>query len=649
MPAMTRCPRLAAILLFFPLATAVGQGVPDSIVAEGVPEIPKDLVRALNRYQNTRTAAFLGWNADRRTALIATRFAATNQVHLVAMPGGARTQVTFEPDRVLGARPRPGQDQFAFAEDEGGAENYQIFLDDLRTGAVTRLTDGKSRNVLSGWSNGGGLLGWSGNARNGKDMDLYVANPDDPKSSRRLKEVSGSWSIADWSPDDRKVAAVEYISANETYVHIIDVATGHAEPITPRPSPGSPTVAYGSVRWAKDGRALYWTTDLDSEFRRLARYDLATRATTVLTAMIPWDVEDFDLSDDGTTIAAVVNEDGIDRLHIFDAATGQERPAPGLPAGQIGGLEFRKGTLELGFSLSSARSPQDVYSLDLAGGDLIRWTRSETGGLDPETFAEPELIHYPTFDGRKIPAFVYRPGAKFSGPRPVLIDIHGGPEGQARPGFLGRLNYLIDELGIAIVFPNVRGSSGYGKSYLKLDNGLHREDSVKDIGALLDWIATRPDLDAKRVAVIGGSYGGYMCLAALTHYSDRLKAGIDVVGISNFLTFLKNTQSYRRDLRRAEYGDERDPAMREHLQKISPITSVDRIKVPLLVAQGKNDPRVPASESEQIVAAVRKNGGPVWYVLGKDEGHGFAKRANQDYLQYAEVLFLKQYLLGQGR
>ncbi len=296
-----------------------------------------------------------------------------------------------------------------------------------------------------------------------------------------------------------------------------------------------------------------------------------------------------------------------------------------------------------------------MYSFDLGSPQAerqppTRWTTSETGGLDSATFTEPERIEYLSFDDRKIPAFVYRPKRKELGaPLPVLIDIHGGPEGQSRPGFLGRLNYLINELGLVLIFPNVRGSSGYGKTYLSLDNGKLRTDAVKDIGALLDWIAEQKDLDKSRVGVIGGSYGGFMSLAVQTTYNDRIKAGIDLVGISNFVSFLKNTQGYRRDLRRAEYGDERDPEMRSFLEQISPLTHADRIRTPILIVQGQNDPRVPLSESEQMVAALRKNKVPVWYVVGKNEGHGFAKKANQDYLQAVEVEFLRRYLLGPGK
>jgi dipeptidyl aminopeptidase/acylaminoacyl peptidase len=628
-------------------SAAIGQSVPASIVAEGVPDVPRELTRALTPYQNARAAIFQGWYADRREILILTRFADTNQVHHVAVPGGARTQWTFLNDRVIEAAPRPGRSQYVYAADEGGAENYQLVFGDPVSPMATRITQGHARNVLAGWSSSGRFLGWSSNARTGKDMDLYVMDASDPGSARRLKEVSGDWAITDWSPDDRRVVAVEWISINESYVHVIDVDTGRTEALTPRRSAGQEPVAYADVRWSKDGKALYGTTDRESEFRRLARYDLASKDLTIVSSAIPWDIESFDLADDGRTIVVSANEDGISRLHVLDT-DGHERSAPKLPAGVVSHLKFRRGSREFAFNLTSARATNDAYSYDLGNDVLTRWTKSEVGGLDPEAFAEPELIRFPAFDGRKIPAFVYRPRGKFSGPRPVLIDIHGGPEGQFRPGFLGRSNYLLDELGIAIIHPNVRGSSGYGKSYLKLDNARLREDSVKDIGALLDWIAKQPNLDASRVAVIGASYGGFMTLSSLTHYSDRLKAGIDVVGISNFVSFLEHTQGYRRDLRRAEYGDERDPAMRKILEAISPLSSADKIGVPLLVAQGKNDPRVPLSESEQIVAKVRGAGKPVWYVVANNEGHGFVKKTNQDYLQAVEVLFLRRFLLGEG-
>jgi dipeptidyl aminopeptidase/acylaminoacyl peptidase len=647
---------LIAALVCLPLvAHAQTVAVPESIHAEGVPPIPASLSAALNRYQNIRPASFQAWDDTRDRAMyITTRFADTPQVHHVAAPGASRRQLTFLPERVLNVDARPRHDQFLFAMDEGGAENYQLFLQDRAGGEPRRLTDGKSRNIGPNWAPSGELLAWSSNARNGRDMDLYLAAPADSHFQRRLKEVSGQWTVADWSPDETRVIAEEYISTNESYIHIIDIATGQTTSITPkRVDPKAEPVSAGTAKWSKDGRAIYYLSDNGSEFRRLMRHDLVTGADAALTGMIPWDIEEYDLSDDGTLIAAVANEDGSDVLHTIAAATGVDTTERRLPPGRISGLRFRKGSHELGFTRSSAQESADAYAF-IVGTEVgplpERWTESETGGLDTLAFTEPSLIHYSSFDGRQLPAFVYRPPtARFPGPRPVLIEIHGGPEAQFRPGFMGRLNYLINELGLVLIMPNVRGSSGYGKTYIKLDNGMLRDGAVKDIGALLDWIAQQKDLDKGKVAVSGGSYGGFMSLAVQTTYNDRIKAGIDVVGISNFVTFLKNTQGYRRDLRRAEYGDERDPAMREFLERISPLASASKIHTPILIVQGQNDPRVPLSEAEQVLSAVKSNEVPVWYVVGKNEGHGFARKVNQDYLQAVEVLFLRQFLLGEGK
>jgi len=323
-----------------------------------------------------------------------------------------------------------------------------------------------------------------------------------------------------------------------------------------------------------------------------------------------------------------------------------------LPIGQIYGMRFNPDGKRLGLVINrpQPQTPGDIYVQSLTKDmSLERWTYSEVGGLNTSTLVVPELIQYDTFDKvdgkqRKIPAFYFKPN-KGKGPFPVVINIHGGPESQYKPFFSSTIQYFVNELGIAVLAPNVRGSSGYGKSYVKLDNGYKREDSVKDIGKLLDWIAGQSELDADRVLVFGGSYGGYMVLSSMTHYNDKLVGGIDVVGISNFVSFLENTKEYRRDLRRVEYGDERIPEMREFLTKISPVTNVDKISKPLLVVQGLNDPRVPVSESEQMVEAIRNNGSPVWYLLGKDEGHGFRKKSNRDFYLNSVVLFLEEYLI----
>jgi dipeptidyl aminopeptidase/acylaminoacyl peptidase len=402
-------------------------------------------------------------------------------------------------------------------------------------------------------------------------------------------------------------------------------------------------VAYGDLEFTRDGKQLYSMTDRGSEFQRLTLIEIATGKHNTITKDINWDVESIDVSQDGSMVAFVINEDGTGKLRIMRTSDHSLLPQPKLPLGTIGGVSWHRNSTDLGFSLVSATSPSEVYSLNTKTNAITRWTTHEKMAVDPATFPEPELVRWKSFDGRMISGFLYRaPAAKFPGKRPVLISIHGGPEAQATTGFLGRNNYYLNEMGISIIYPNVRGSSGYGKSFLKLDNGKLREDSVKDIGSLFDWIATQKDLDASRVVVTGGSYGGYMTLAVTTMYPERIAGALSVVGISNFVTFLERTESYRRDLRRVEYGDERDPAMRKWMEEIAPLNRANRIKRPLFVVQGKNDPRVPWQEAQQIVDTVKKTSVPVWYMLANDEGHGFQKKANADYQFYATIAFLQQ-------
>ena len=642
---------LTKILLaqIFACATIMAQGgaiAPnENLIVEGVPTIPASLSATVGRYTEFRGASFSSWHPTKREILISTRFGDTSQVHQVKFPGGDRRQLTFFPDRVGGGSfPPRGGDSFVFTKDTGGSEFFQKYRYDLTNGNVTLLTDGKSRNTGGAWSHSGQWFAYGSTRRNGKDVDLYLVNPADPKSDKALLQLEGGgWDAVDWSPDDRQLIVGEGVSANESYLWLVNVATGEKSLLTPKGA--GEKVAYNGAQFSKDGKGVYVTTDRDSEFQRLAYIDLATKQYKFLTDHIKWDVDEFDLSPDGKTLAMVANEDGIARLHLLDTGSGKEKPVAKLPVGQIFGIDWHENGTDLGFTLVSARSTADVYSLDVNTGKVDRWTYSETGGLNTDNFSEPELVRWKSFDGKMISGFLYLPPMKFKGARPVVIDIHGGPEGQARPGFLGRNNYFLEEMGVALIFPNIRGSSGYGKTFLKLDNGFLREDSYKDINALIDWIKTRPELDADRIMVTGGSYGGHMTLAVATNYSDRIRAALSVVGPSNLVTFLKNTQDYRRDLRRVEYGDERDPKMAEFLERTAPLNNVQKIKKPLFVVQGKNDPRVPASESEQMVAAVRKNGTPVWYLAAKDEGHGFAKKKNADFQFYATIMFMQEYLL----
>ena len=617
----------------------------ENLVAKGIPKIPASLAESVARYSEFRAAAFSSWHPTKREMLIQTRFADTYQVHLVKLPGGARTQLTFFRDRVAAARYEPTKgDAFLFSKDIGGGEFFQIYLYDLTSGDIKLLTDGKSRNTGPRWSYQGDRIAYGSTQRNGNDVDIWIVNPADPSSAHMVTQnEGGGWEISDWSPDGKQLLLLNGVSAAETYVWLLDVASGNKQLLTPKPA--ADTVAYSNARFARDGKGVYMTSDADSEFQRLVYLDLSNRKTTVLTAALQWDVDEFELSKDGRLLAFAANEDGISKLHVMDTRSRKELPVPKLPVGVLGNVQWRGQTHELGFGISMASQPFDTYSLDIATGKVERWTFSETGGLNTSGFSEPQLIHWKSWDERSISAFLYKPPAKFTGKHPVIIDIHGGPEGQVRPDFLGQDNFYINELGIAMIYPNVRGSTGYGKTFQKLDNGLLREGSYKDINALLDWIQTQPDLDANKVMITGGSYGGFMTLAVATNYNDRICCSVDVVGPSNLVTFLEHTSGYRKDLRRVEYGDERDPKTREFLESIAPANKATNITKPLFVIAGQNDPRVPASESAQMVEVVRKNGRPVWWLLGKDEGHGFAKKKNRDYEFYATVMFVKEYLL----
>jgi dipeptidyl aminopeptidase/acylaminoacyl peptidase len=618
---------------------------PESIIAEGVPKIPASLAETAGRYGAYRSAGLADWNPVNRRMLVATRFGDTPQLHLVSMPGGARQQLTFYPDAVTNGRFHPnGGDYIVFSKDIGGGEWYQLYRYTLKTGEVTLLTDGKARNLLGPWSSKGDEIAYMSTRRTGKDTDLWIMNPADPKTDHLLAKLEGGgWQPLDWSPDDKHILLLEGISINESYLWIVDAATGEKTALTPRDA--KEKISYNDGQFSKNGKGIYVTTDKDSEFHRLAYVDLAIKHPKYLTSDIPWDVESFDLALDGSRIAFVTNEAGVSVVHVRNSSLNQDMPLPKLPRGVVGGVRWHRNGRDLGFTVTNARGPGDAYSIDVMTGKVERWTNSETA-VKTDEFPEAELVTWKSFDGKEISGFLYRPpAAKFPGKQPVLVVIHGGPEGQSQPVFLGRGNYYLNELGIALIYPNVRGSTGYGKTFSQLDNGFQREDTYKDINSLFDWIGGQQNLDASRICVTGGSYGGHMTLAISTFYGDRIRCSVDIVGMSNLVTFLEHTESYRRDLRRVEYGDEREPKMHDFLEKIAPMNNIEKIKKPMMVVAGKNDPRVPVSESEQIVAALKKQNTPVWFLTGKDEGHGFRKKTNQDFQFYATVEFLKEYLL----
>ncbi len=643
------CATIAALLSVVLLGPQLAAQAPvirpaENLIAEGIPDIPAALADEVRRYTESRSAHFVSWHPEKVAMLIATRFGNTSQIHELRMPGGARRQLTFfnEPVGVAEWEPETG-DHFLLSKDVGGNEFRQIYRFDTASGDVTLLTDGgRSQNGGWVWNRGRDRIAYLSTRRNGADRDLWLMNPLDKSSDTALAELSGGgWSALDWSPEDSSILMGEYLSVTQSHLWMIDVATGAKTKL----NDDTQEVSYEGGRFSKDGSGFYLTTDKGGEFKRLAYWSLPTNKLELLTEQISWDVEGFDLSKDGQSICFVTNEAGVSRAYVLDTQTRQYQQIEGLPSGVITGGTWHDNSREVAFSISSARATSDVYTWNASTNQIARWTESELGGLTPETLVEPQLIRWPSFDGLEISGFYYPAAKQFTGRRPVIINIHGGPEGQSRPVFQGRNNFFMNELGVAMIFPNVRGSTGYGKTFVKLDNGIRREDSVKDIAALLDWIAGQSDLDPDRVMVTGGSYGGYMTLAVATNYNARIRCSLDVVGISHFATFLKNTESYRRDLRRVEYGDERDPVLADFFEKIAPLNNAARITKPLFVVQGANDPRVPMSEAEQMVAKVRQNGGPVWYLNAKDEGHGFRKKTNADFQFYATVMYVRQHLL----
>jgi dipeptidyl aminopeptidase/acylaminoacyl peptidase len=653
---MKRIRSISYLLLVFVLSNILIAGekteyipVPATIINDGIPPIPIEIQQKRAAYSEMKSAGFVSWNAVGSGMIIETRFGNTTQLYWVDSPLAKPKQLTDYDEPVYNASfcPDPKKNYFIFSKDMGGGENYQYFLYNVTTSKAELITDGKTRNTGLLFNHKGDRIAFTNNSRTGNLFDTYIMDPEKPAEKKLVFKalVGAYYAPSSWFYDDRHILIVESISANESNSYIIDTETGEYRKVD---SGTTEKCRFELGGISPDGKTAYGISDRLNEMARLIKINLETGAIETITKDIPWDINTAAVSEDFKTFAFTVNEGGNDRLYLMDIASGKYQAVESVSMGSINDLNFSPCGKKLSLSFSSPKLNGDVFLLDLETKRLERWTESFTAGLDTSRFTEPVIIEYPTFDKvdgkpRMIPAFYYKPAKKSDKPFPVVIYIHGGPEGQFTSQFDAGISYYVEELGIAVLAPNVRGSSGYGKTYLTLDNAEKREDSVKDIGALLDWIGSQPELDKNRVMVVGGSYGGYMVLASMVHFSDRLAGGVDVVGISNWVTFLKNTSPYRQDQRRAEYGDER--VIGEFLNKISPLTNAVKIKKPLFVIQGKNDPRVPWTEAEQIVKIVRANGIPVWYQMATNEGHGFSKKDNRDYMEYSIINFFREFLL----
>jgi dipeptidyl aminopeptidase/acylaminoacyl peptidase len=623
------------------------------LVLEGIPEIPAGLAETLDRYQSTRSTFFLDWAPEGGGIFVKTRFNGVNQVHRVDHPGGARRQLTFFSEPVGEVARQPGGRLIAFTMSRGGSGFDQIYLLDPRDGSTRQLTDGRSLNNRIAWDRAGTRLAFRSTRRNGIRNDIWMLDIETPEKARMVLEAfdGALWKPLAFSRDGNHLLVQHYAGITESRVYLLDLQSGELRLLAGDPERPSSNVG---TAFDHSDSGVHFVSNQRNRSAEIGWVPVAEGGVIeFVPEIINWDVTEFEVSPDGKRGAFVTNEEGISQLYLFDPERRRYRRVSRLPVGVISGLKFSPDGRRLGMTVNTARTPSDAYVLELGGRPLsyrklVRWTFGEVGGLDPEQFVEPELVHFPAPLVSEdavlfMPAFVYYPDRK--GPAPVVIYIHGGPEGQFRPSFNSVIQLWVEKLGVAVIAPNVRGSLGYGAGYLMMDNGRLRENAVRDIGALLNWIATRKEFDASRVAVFGASYGGYMALASAVHFGDRIRAAVDRSGISNFVTYLENTQGYRRDLRRVEYGDERIPEMREFLERISPLNNVDRIQTPLLIVQGQNDPVVPVSESEQMVEALRRRGQSVWYMNALNEGHSYEKKENRDVFQQVSYLFFRQFLL----
>ncbi len=633
-----------ALTLFLPRVSAQSQPYsPDkNLETFGVPKIPDSLAREVAPYTGIYGLPLAGWDPLKREIWLK-GLSSVTWVSRVGSPGSAAepTSIHILANGIYDIYLQPQGKYLAYTRDANGNESFQLYIYEIGSGKSTLLSDGKSRNTEPVWSNAGDKIVYSSSPAGTSGVSLRLLNPFDAKTDHLLTQSSGSYFKAyDWSPDDKQIVFCDFTSNTVSTLWLVD-GTGNKVLLSPK---SDESELYDYPQFSKDGKGLYVVTDHDSDVRRLAYIDLASRNLSYIKSNPKWDVDEFQLAPNGKTVAFVTNEDGISQLHLLDLTTTKEITTPQFPPGIISDLKWNKTSTDVAFNYKSPQTPNDVYSVNIETGKAELWGKSKDNGVDTKKFSTPELIHWTTFDKRTISGFLYRPPAKFKAKHPVIIDIHGGPEEQYRPTFGYEQNYFMDELGVAKIYPNVRGSTGFGKTFTRLDNGLLREDALKDIGALLDWIKTQPDLDPGRVAVQGSSYGGYLALSAATKYSGRIRGVIVESGISNLASFVEHTEGWRRGLQRTEFGDERDPKVREFLERVAPLNNAQNIKKPLLIIHGQNDPRVPVAEAARLVAATKERI-PVWYILARDEGHGLARNNNRNYRTYATILFVKEFLL----
>ncbi|AXT18650.1 alpha/beta fold hydrolase [Flavobacteriaceae bacterium AU392] len=621
------------ITLYSQEANIISKGIADSIYNIEYPKI--------NTYRSKiNFPPFIGWNQNGKKMLFN-----GGKVIYSMKKYNSEIKEYKEFDNNLSSYLSPNHNYFLYQEDENGNEDYQLFLYDITTNKGKVLSEEGDKSYDSFWSPDSQRFIFKSNKRNPAEVDLYVRGVSDSHDEQLLfSNISDDGQVYDWSLEKNTILAVKVISENNKFLYSINDQSGEIEQINPNKN----NIAYSDAKFIPNQNACLIISDEFSEFLQLQLYDLSSKKFKVITSNIPWDIEALTIDKNGKKAAFSINKNGLSQLYILDLKTLKYSKVNDSPEGIIRNLIINSKGTEVGFNLYASTFYRKVFGYNIKINKLNQYTRKGKLLIDTLIFAKAESFTYKSIDPDNkieynIPAFIYRPNIE--SPSPVFIDIHGGPEYQIKASFNSFYQYLVNELGITVILPNIRGSNGYGKSYMKLDDGINRENAIEDVGALLDWIKKQPDLDADRVAIYGESYGGYVTLASLAKYSKRIKCGIDVVGISNWITYLKSTRDYRRDLRRVEFGDERNNNTSVFLKEISPINNVDKIDSPLLIFQGLNDPRVNYKESEQVYKALNSLGKEVWYVLAKDEGHGFKKNSNYLLQRNLTISFLKKHLI----
>jgi len=606
--------------------------VDGTLVFDGIPPADAALAAQLSHYEEWRQASFLGW-LPRGGILIATRFGRFEQVHRLASALGMREQLTFGIGSVTDASAPPTGSGFVFIRQTGG---YPQLYDYSGAGAARQLTHGNYQHGSPVWSHDGRQVAFYGTDRTGVNDDIHIVDISAGTPPRlAIAGAAGSWRPLDWSQDDSKLLLLNTLSPQKSALYVADVASGALTPVA------VPESRITAASFAADGVGFYLISNAQSDFEQLLYYNPITRGTRRVSADVPWDVEEFAVGAGGHYVAYVVNDDGQSRLTVLDTLRNLEFKPAGLQDGRIENVRFDDKGQKVGFSYESPQSPRDVYVYDVAQGTIQRWTHSEVGPVDPASLAAAQLIHYPTWDRaglsrRTLSAYVYLP--RGPGPCPVLIVLPGGRElhSQSRPDWQPFIQFIVNDLGYAVIAPNVRGSSGYGKAFRALGGGKLRDDAVRDVGALLVWIGLQPGLDSHHVAVMGHAYGGFLALASLATYGDHLSGAIDVAGIANLVDYVGHSPAGQRALRVAEFGDVQDEDMRAFLDRISPLDNVALIHRPVLVVQGLDAPGSRAADSQQLVWRLRSEGNQVWYLSASDAGNDFTSPADRGaYLETA--------------